>query len=270
MPETTPGHGDGGGALDVAVVDHAGPGKQVGAAAVAGQGVVGGIELARRTHAVVDHLGAPLVGTPQHHAAARRRPAHPGLDHAQREGGRDRGIDRVAARGEHGGADLRRTPVLRRHHARLGGDHGLADDLCVGEVVHAHHPLAFAWRTTSACVANHTGAKALGVADQLVQDPDARAIAADVRMHGELEDAALPERRVEFAPEDVEHVGRRRVGPQSGEAVHVEVHRVVADPFHRQFDHAGRLRRRAAARSNRRRPSARSRTAGPCRARWPG
>src|SRR5215470_5999797 len=29
------------------------------------------------------------------------------------------------------------------------------------------------------------------VADQLVQDPDARAVAADVRMHGELEDAAL-------------------------------------------------------------------------------
>ena len=39
----------------------------------------------------------------------------------------------------------------------------------------------------------------------------------------------------------VEHVGRRRVGPERLEPVHHEVHRVVAHPLHRQLDHAGRL-----------------------------
>src|SRR5258706_8499463 len=79
------------------------------------------------------------------------------------------------------------------------------------------------------------------VVDQLLQDPDARAIAADVRMHRELEQPALAVRGVELAPEDVEHVRGRRIGAQRGEAVHVEVHRVVADPLDRQLDDAGVL-----------------------------
>src|SRR2546428_8870979 len=81
------------------------------------------------------------------------------------------------------------------------------------------------------CVRTH-------VLDQVLQDPAARAVAADVRMQGELEDSALAICGVEFALEDVEHVRGRRVGPKRGEAVHVEVHRVVADPLHRQLDHA--------------------------------
>src|SRR4051812_14902744 len=79
------------------------------------------------------------------------------------------------------------------------------------------------------------------VADELVQDPDARAVAADVGMHGELEDAALAVGGVELALEDVEHRLGRRVRAEIREAHHVEVDRVVADPFHRQLDHAGRL-----------------------------
>src|SRR5687767_2062378 len=67
------------------------------------------------------------------------------------------------------------------------------------------------------------------VPDELVQDPHARAVAADVRVHGELEHAALGVRGVELAAEDVEHRLGRRVRAQRGEAVHVEVHRVVAD-----------------------------------------
>src|SRR6185312_10977149 len=79
------------------------------------------------------------------------------------------------------------------------------------------------------------------VADELVEDPDARAIAADVRMQRELEQAVLAVRRVELAAEDVEHVARRRIRPQTREAVHVEVDGVVADPLDRKLDHAGRL-----------------------------
>jgi hypothetical protein len=38
-----------------------------------------------------------------------------------------------------------------------------------------------------------------------------------------------------------EHVLRRRVGPQRREAVHHEIDRIVANPFHRDFDDAGGL-----------------------------
>ncbi len=58
-------------------------------------------------------------------------------------------------------------------------------------------------------------------------------------MHGELEDAALAVGGVELALEDVEHARRRRVGPERRGAVHVEVHRVVADPLDRQLHYAG-------------------------------
>src|SRR5262245_29736426 len=85
----------------------------------------------------------------------------------------------------------------------------------------------------------HAGIRA-HVADELVEDPDAGAVAADVRMHGELEDAAFAVRGVELALEDVEHRLRRGVRTQRSKTVHVEVDRVVADPFHRQLDHAGR------------------------------
>src|SRR5262245_12037207 len=78
------------------------------------------------------------------------------------------------------------------------------------------------------------------VADELVEDPDARAVAADVGMQGELEDAAFAVRGVELALEDVEHRLRRRVRAQPGKTGHVEVQRVVADPLHRQLHHAGR------------------------------
>src|SRR3954466_7863795 len=57
----------------------------------------------------------------------------------------------------------------------------------------------------------HPGVRA-HIADQLVQNPDARAVAADVRVHGELEDAAFAVRGVELALEDVEHPLGGRVG----------------------------------------------------------
>ena len=59
-------------------------------------------------------------------------------------------------------------------------------------------------------------------------------------MGGELENAAFLIGRVEFAPEDVEHRFRRRVRAQRLEPVHHEIDGVVAHPFHRQLDNAGR------------------------------
>src|SRR3954451_7248135 len=79
------------------------------------------------------------------------------------------------------------------------------------------------------------------MADELFQDQDARAVADDMRMHGELEEAALAVRGIELPLEDVEYIRWGRVRPERREAVHVEVHRVVANPFHRQLDHAGRV-----------------------------
>jgi hypothetical protein len=38
------------------------------------------------------------------------------------------------------------------------------------------------------------------VPDQFFEDPDARAVAADVRVHGELEQAAFAVGGIEFAP----------------------------------------------------------------------
>src|SRR5271166_1563002 len=54
----------------------------------------------------------------------------------------------------------------------------------------------------------------LGVADDLLEDPNPRAIADYVWMHGQLEDAALLVSGIELAPENIEYVRRRRIGPQ--------------------------------------------------------
>src|SRR6267154_4695549 len=52
----------------------------------------------------------------------------------------------------------------------------------------------------------------LSEADQLLDDPDARAVADDMRVHRQLEQAALVIGRLELAPEDVEHTLGRRIG----------------------------------------------------------
>src|SRR5215472_15339357 len=69
------------------------------------------------------------------------------------------------------------------------------------------------------------------VPDDLLEDPDARAIADDVRMHRELEDTSVGVGGVQLAPEHVEDVGGRRVGPERLEAMHHEVDRIVAHPL---------------------------------------
>ena len=130
-------HRDGGGAAHVAVVEHRRPGEQIlGGPAAGRERIVGRIERHRRAHAVVDHAGAVFTGAPQHHGAAGGGPAHPGLDHADRERDGDGGVDRIAAGVEHARADLRRAAMRGRHHATAGGDDDFADDLGAGEVVH--------------------------------------------------------------------------------------------------------------------------------------
>jgi hypothetical protein len=65
--------------------------------------------------------------------------------------------------------------------------------------------------------------------NQLVDDPEPRAVADHVRMAGELEDSAFLMGRLELATEHVKDVLRRRVGAQALEPVHHEIHCVVAD-----------------------------------------
>src|SRR6516165_8096171 len=97
-------------------------------------------------------------------------------------------------------------------------------------------------------VAHHVGMRCepdvalrLGKPDQLLDDPEPRAVADHVGMAGELKDSALLIGRLELAPEDVKDVRRRRVGAQALKPVHHEIDRVVADPFHGKFDYAGGL-----------------------------
>ncbi len=80
--------------------------------------------------------------------------------------------------------------------------------------------------------------RALGLrgADDLVEDPDPRAVADLVRMHGELEEPALLRGEIEFAQEDVEHHRRAAMRAQGREAVHAEIDSIVADPFDGDLD----------------------------------
>ena len=129
------GHGNRSCAEDVAVIDDRRPWEQVGRFTQAAQGVIGRVELARRTATEVDDLGAALLRAVEHHGAARGGAAHPGLHHADGERRGDCGIHGIAAGLEHCGADLGRTLVLRRDHAPARGDDRLAHDLGIGEIV---------------------------------------------------------------------------------------------------------------------------------------
>src|SRR3954467_15591749 len=71
--------------------------------------------------------------------------------------------------------------------------------------------------------------------NQLFQYPDARAIADDVRMHGELEQSAFVVRGIELAAKNLEHCCGRRIGPKRLAAVHPEIHGIIAYPLDRQF-----------------------------------
>src|SRR5262245_33876660 len=79
------------------------------------------------------------------------------------------------------------------------------------------------------------------VPNKLIENPDARTVANHMRMAGELEDAAIVPSRIQFAAENVEHICRRRIGPERGKAVHHKIDGIVAHPLHRQLDDTRRL-----------------------------
>ena len=96
-----------------------------------GHGRIEGIVIAadrRRQHALkVEDMRALLGGDPDHQIARAAEPAHPGLDHAERKGGRDRGVDRIAAFRQHPGPRPRRQDMLGGDHAGLGRHRPLGD-----------------------------------------------------------------------------------------------------------------------------------------------
>ena len=85
------------------------------------------------------------------------------------------------------------------------------------------------------------GAARRRMAQQFIEDPDARARRDDVRMKRELEQSARLAGRVELAQEYVEYIGRCEMRSRRTETVHQEIGRIVADPFDRQFGDAAFL-----------------------------
>ena len=130
------GHGDRGGPLHVAITHDGRPRKQARHFAVARKRIVGGVQSARRAHSIVHDMGATSISSPQHHAAAGRRTAHPGLDDANRERCGHRRIHRVATRLKDRSADFGGAAMLGRNHASARGHDLLADNLRIREVVH--------------------------------------------------------------------------------------------------------------------------------------
>ena len=79
----------------------------------------------------------------------------------------------------------------------------------------------------------------LGHADQFLNNPDARPIADDVGMGGQLENTAFLICRFKLTPENIKHRGGWRMGAQGLETVHHEIDRIITYPLYRQFDHTG-------------------------------
>ena len=138
QPGDDAGHRDRAGAMQVAVVLDARPGKDVGGRAMPGQRIIFDPQALRRAHAVIDHLDLVVGRAVEHHRAAAADPVHPGFDHAQRKRGRNHRIDAIAAGGQYLGADFRGYTRLRCNDAALRGDGGFGDVLAVGKLVGGH------------------------------------------------------------------------------------------------------------------------------------
>ena len=76
---------------------------------------------------------------------------------------------------------------------------------------------------------------------KLLKDEDATAVSGNMRVHGQQEHPTFCIGALEFSQEDVQHIRGRRIGALRPEAVHHEIHRIVAAPFDRQLDHTCRL-----------------------------
>lgn len=79
----------------------------------------------------------------------------------------------------------------------------------------------------------------LDMVDQLFQNPEAGTIADNVGVHGQLKDAAFGVSAIELPAENIENIRGSNVWPQGTEALHQQIGRVIANPFHGQFNNAG-------------------------------
>ena len=78
-------HGDGGGALDVAVPLHMLPREEIACLAAPAERIIRRVERAGAAHAVVQGMGLTFLSAPEHHRPAACRAAHPRLQNADNE-----------------------------------------------------------------------------------------------------------------------------------------------------------------------------------------
>ncbi len=124
---------------DVAIVHHRGPAEQVLIAGAGRQRIARGVEAGGRDHAELDHLRRPAARGRDHHQATAAETAHPGLENGQRQRGRERRIDGIAAAVEDPGADLGGGPMLRGDNSAGRAQRGLAaqpTDATISLVMH--------------------------------------------------------------------------------------------------------------------------------------
>src|SRR6476619_4722434 len=81
----------------------------------------------------------------------------------------------------------------------------------------------------------------LNMPDQLFEQPNARAMTGDVWMHSQLEQPAFFICSIKLSAKYFKNAGRRRIWADRLKAMHIEVHGIVTNPFHGNFDNSGRL-----------------------------
>ena len=127
-------HGDRIRTVHVAIVLHRRPREEI-AREASGERISGRIESARGDRTEVDDLDAIFLREIHEHEADAAEAAVPGLDGGEREAGRDRRIDRVAAGGEHLRAGFSGDSVLRCDDAAARARDGLADVPVLNEMI---------------------------------------------------------------------------------------------------------------------------------------
>ena len=105
----------------VAILDDGGPGEEIVVDA-RNHRIVIRIETARRLHPELDAVSTTFRLKVDHHEAATTEAAHPWLHRPDRKPCCHRGIDRIAAVGQHLGPDVGCNPVLARDETSGGGD----------------------------------------------------------------------------------------------------------------------------------------------------
>ena len=109
----------------VAIAFHRGPREEIGIGA-GDERVVRGIDFGGGAHSEFDAPRTPGRRFVDHHEPTAAEPAHPRLDRADRQSGAHRGVDRVAALGEHPRPYLGGGVVLARHDTGRGLERRLA------------------------------------------------------------------------------------------------------------------------------------------------